>query len=108
MIPFRASTSLHLLVATCGFFVACSSALAPGPEASADAIVATELQGVPFPADNVPNPAKVELGRLLFWDPILSGAKDVACASCHDPRSPTAMGARSRSAPEASTRSAPR
>jgi len=27
----------------------------------------------------------VELGRLLFWDPILSGDKDVACATCHHP-----------------------
>ena len=26
-----------------------------------------------------------ELGRLLFWDPILSGDRDVACASCHHP-----------------------
>lgn len=28
---------------------------------------------------------KVELGRLLFYDPILSGNKDVSCASCHHP-----------------------
>jgi cytochrome c peroxidase len=27
----------------------------------------------------------VELGRLLFWDPILSGDQDVACATCHHP-----------------------
>jgi cytochrome c peroxidase len=27
----------------------------------------------------------VTLGRLLFWDPILSGQKDVACATCHHP-----------------------
>ena len=27
----------------------------------------------------------VELGRLLFWDPILSGNKDIACATCHHP-----------------------
>ena len=27
----------------------------------------------------------VELGRTLFWDPILSGEKDIACASCHHP-----------------------
>jgi cytochrome c peroxidase len=27
----------------------------------------------------------VTLGRLLFWDPILSGHKDVACATCHHP-----------------------
>ena len=26
-----------------------------------------------------------ELGRLLFWDPLLSGARDVACATCHHP-----------------------
>ena len=28
---------------------------------------------------------RFELGRLLFWDPVLSGNQDVACASCHDP-----------------------
>jgi len=28
---------------------------------------------------------KSELGRLLFWDPILSGDQDVACATCHLP-----------------------
>lgn len=26
-----------------------------------------------------------ELGRLLFYDPILSGGQDVACATCHHP-----------------------
>ena len=26
-----------------------------------------------------------ELGRLLFWDPILSGELDVSCATCHHP-----------------------
>jgi cytochrome c peroxidase len=28
----------------------------------------------------------VGLGRLLFWDPVLSGPKDVACATCHHPQ----------------------
>jgi cytochrome c peroxidase len=37
------------------------------------------------PADNPTTPDKVELGRLLFWDPILSGQQDVACATCHHP-----------------------
>src|SRR5687767_5288721 len=32
-----------------------------------------------------PATAAVELGRLLFWDPILSGEKDTACATCHHP-----------------------
>jgi cytochrome c peroxidase len=38
------------------------------------------------PADNPTTPAKVALGRALFWDPILSGPRDVACASCHHPQ----------------------
>jgi cytochrome c peroxidase len=39
----------------------------------------------PAPADNPTTPERVALGRLLFWDPILSGSKDVACATCHHP-----------------------
>ena len=39
----------------------------------------------PAPADNPTTPERVELGRLLFWDPILSGGRDVACATCHHP-----------------------
>jgi cytochrome c peroxidase len=38
------------------------------------------------PAANPTTPAKVGLGRLLFWDPVLSGPKDVACATCHHPQ----------------------
>lgn len=38
-----------------------------------------------YPTGNPLSPAKVELGRLLFWDPVLSGDRDVACASCHHP-----------------------
>jgi cytochrome c peroxidase len=38
------------------------------------------------PPGNQPSPAKTALGRLLFWDPILSGSKDVACATCHHPQ----------------------
>lgn len=37
------------------------------------------------PSDNPSTPEKVELGRLLFWDPILSGGQDIACATCHHP-----------------------
>ena len=37
------------------------------------------------PANNPMTPEKVALGKLLFFDPILSGGKDVACATCHHP-----------------------
>lgn len=39
-----------------------------------------------------PNLAKVRLGQLLFYDPILSGNKTVSCATCHHPRFATADG----------------
>ena len=42
-------------------------------------------ESFPAPADNPTTPERVALGRLLFWDPILSGQKDVACATCHHP-----------------------
>ncbi|TMM58041.1 cytochrome-c peroxidase [Maribacter algarum] len=44
-------------------------------------------ENVKFPDDNPFSERKVELGRLLFFDPILSGNKDVACATCHHPSS---------------------
>ena len=37
------------------------------------------------PASNPTSAAKIDLGRALFWDPVLSGGRDVSCASCHHP-----------------------
>ena len=36
--------------------------------------------------------AEIELGQLLFFDPILSGNRNMACASCHHPRFGTSDG----------------
>lgn len=44
---------------------------------------------VPLPPPPAQDPAEVALGEALFYDPILSGNKDVACASCHQPESGT-------------------
>ena len=44
------------------------------------------LPDVPVPADNPITEAKVELGKLLFFDDRLSGDVGTSCASCHDPR----------------------
>lgn len=38
-----------------------------------------------IPIDNPQINPTIELGRVLFWDPILSGNMDVACATCHHP-----------------------
>jgi cytochrome c peroxidase len=42
-------------------------------------------QSVNAPPDNPLTAEKIALGKLLFWDPILSGNRDVACATCHHP-----------------------
>ena len=41
---------------------------------------------VPSPADNPTTPEKVALGKSLFFDPRLSSAGNVSCASCHIPQ----------------------
>ena len=36
--------------------------------------------------------AKVELGRLLFFDKVLSGNRNISCATCHHPDHATSDG----------------
>jgi cytochrome c peroxidase len=39
----------------------------------------------PYPADNRPNEARVELGKMLFFDPRLARDGNMSCATCHSP-----------------------
>ena len=48
-------------------------------------VLAASLAAQGGPVNEPPEANRVELGRLLFWDPILSGDRDVACATCHHP-----------------------
>jgi cytochrome c peroxidase len=48
---------------------------------------------LPFPVtdsdyynNGIQDPEKVELGRLLFFDKILSGNKNISCGTCHHPQ----------------------
>ncbi|RME16184.1 MAG: cytochrome C peroxidase, partial [Alphaproteobacteria bacterium] len=38
------------------------------------------------------DPAQARLGQLLFYDPILSGNRNIACATCHHPKFGTSDG----------------
>lgn len=44
------------------------------------------LGPVPVPADNPITPEKAELGKLLYFDPKLSGDASLGCADCHNPK----------------------
>lgn len=37
------------------------------------------------PQFDTPDPALVAVGRLLFWDPVLSGPRSLSCGTCHSP-----------------------
>lgn len=39
----------------------------------------------PIPADNPMTPEKIELGKMLYFDPILSGNYGMPCSACHRP-----------------------
>lgn len=51
---------------------------------------------LPAPAGDADyRPVRLEeaaLGQLLFWDPILSGNRNISCATCHNPRFGTSDG----------------
>jgi cytochrome c peroxidase len=40
---------------------------------------------IPFPADAPYDPRIAGLGKMLFFDPRLSGGQNISCASCHNP-----------------------
>lgn len=78
--------SLLVLVAACDR----GSSTGTGPEAevSLDVQLRQTMAGwgaVPIGALAQPDPKLVELGRDLFFDKLLSGNRDVSCATCHDP-----------------------
>ncbi len=71
-------------MALCG---AASAELAPhhqnAPNDPAAGIEA--LSDADFLDEGAPSPAKVALGQLLFFDKILSGNRNISCATCHHP-----------------------
>jgi cytochrome c peroxidase len=76
-----------LVVALCGAL--CRSGTIPSD--AVDRVPADQLAlyvpptSIPYPGDNPSSPAKARLGQELFFDPILSGARDMSCSTCHQP-----------------------
>lgn len=82
---------IFLLACAC-FFIQCSdadreSATADSQRVNLDTL--SKVFALPLtakaPKNNPTTPEKVALGKLLYFDPILSGNKEVACATCHHP-----------------------
>lgn len=98
------SQKLATLLATLsllGLLTACAPRPTPTPtlpDPPTATVQATEValalppaaQARPFPiqaipTDNPTTPAAVELGRQLFFDPVLSTSRAMSCATCHQP-----------------------
>jgi cytochrome c peroxidase len=60
-------------------------AVACGTDRAKPTSAAAVLGPVPIPPDNPQTADKIALGKLLFFDPRLSGPNTVACATCHQP-----------------------
>ncbi len=67
------------IVAIAGSFVLPATAQELRPDSLA------ALGPPPIPADNPMSDAKIELGKMLFFDPILSGNNGMPCSACHLP-----------------------
>lgn len=98
-----------LILALCGAFgvLMCCPGVPPGDRGgvarASEAVEAAEVGGavqaaeaaqlalyappgpIPYPDGDPYSAAKARLGRDLFFDPILSGAGDISCSTCHDP-----------------------
>lgn len=71
--------TMALLLGICSTAASAAPEHAPLPECTA-------------PAFQTFDKRLIEIGQLLFFDPVLSGGKDVACATCHHPDFATADG----------------
>lgn len=73
--------------------LALSSALSLArPEAPQTSSLPAPLQDEDFLYDGSPPASLFELGRNLFFDPILSGNRNISCGTCHDPARGTSDG----------------
>src|SRR2546428_1670787 len=87
MTRFVGTAYLGLLVLATG----CDGWKPPsGPPASLDADLRQSLSRwgtVPIGPTPAQSPALVDLGQALMFDKVLSGNRDIACATCHNPAS---------------------
>ena len=86
-LPAHARVLAFLLLAFAG--AACGDAGTLEPDPDERLRTRFDLRALdaplPYPSDNAWNAERIELGRLLFYDPILAGEKDVSCGVCHHP-----------------------
>lgn len=88
----RSSYTIVVVMLAAVVWQGCGPEPGPQPDLTVDeqlerAIDAYDIEPIAEPPAQ--DPARVELGRALFFDRELSGNRDTSCASCHHPREMT-------------------
>ncbi|MGC3960374.1 MAG: cytochrome c peroxidase [Verrucomicrobiota bacterium] len=84
--PRLAILGAGLLLTACGWMVASAVETSAKPyDRAAARLKYKRPTKIPTPADNIHTPARVELGKALFFDPRLSASGITSCGSCHNP-----------------------
>ncbi|WP_373320085.1 cytochrome-c peroxidase [Ruegeria spongiae] len=81
------ATTLTSYVIVAGASLALALLLTPGSSRAENQVLAQwpdSLRDSDFLFEGAPDEAIVELGRNLFFDPILSGNRNISCGTCHD------------------------
>ncbi len=74
-----------LINLTVAFTVCAYAPLAAGHEGEGAPSLPAPVTDADYFDQGAPAKAKVELGRLLFFDKVLSGNRNISCGSCHHP-----------------------
>ena len=77
--------SLHTSIAAVAVIAVVAAQAHPACADAAGVALPPPVVDGDYHDDGKPNPAKVELGRALFFDKILSGNRNISCATCHHP-----------------------
>jgi cytochrome c peroxidase len=76
---------LAAVLSSAALLVSCSISLAADEPLQKLKSLYKRPTQIPFPTSNPYTPEKAALGKALFFDPRLSGAENMNCASCHNP-----------------------
>ncbi|MBL1277782.1 MAG: c-type cytochrome [Ectothiorhodospiraceae bacterium] len=81
-----------------GVWIGLAFILMTGASTAAELNTYLRPGAIPQPSNNLMTPNRVKLGKMLFFDPRLSGSNWISCATCHNPAMgwsdglPTAIG----------------